>query len=132
VLCGGGRNHRFGLYDAILIKDNHIAAAGGITSALKAAKASAGHLVRIEIEVDSLAGVEDALAAGAERILLDNFSLADLRAAVALAKGRAIIEASGNVSLSTVRAIAATGVDLISSGWITHSAPALDLGLDFE
>lgn len=131
VLCGGGRNHRFGLYDAILIKDNHVAAAGGIAKALAAARAAAGHLVTIEIEVDGLAGLNEALAVGAERILLDNFALCDLEAAVALAKGRAILEASGNVSPSTVRAIAKTGVDLISSGWITHSAPALDLGLDF-
>jgi len=132
VLCGGGRNHRFGLYDAILIKDNHIAAAGGIAKALKEAQASAGHLVKIEIEVDSLAGLEEALAAGAEAVLLDNFAIADLKKAVMLTKGRAVLEASGNVSPGTVRAIAETGVDLISSGWITHSAPALDLGLDFR
>jgi len=131
VLAGGGRNHRFGLYDAILIKDNHIVAAGGIAAAIRTAKAKAGHLVRIEIEVDGLAGLDAALAAGAEAVLLDNFSIDDLRAAVQRTAKRAVLEASGNVSLKTVKAIAETGVDVISSGSITHSAPALDLGLDF-
>lgn len=132
VRCGGGANHRFGLYDAVLIKDNHIAAAGGVAKALRAAKASAGHLVKIEIEVDTLAQLEEALKEGTDAVLLDNMSIDDLKRAVALASGRAVLEASGNVTLATVRAIAETGVDCISSGWITHSAPSLDLGLDFE
>jgi len=131
VKCGGGANHRFGLYDAMMIKDNHIVAAGGIAKALTAARAAAGHLVKIEIEVDGLKGLEEALAAGADVILLDNMSVDDMRKAVALNRGRAVLEASGNVTLSTVRAIAETGVDVISSGAITHSAPVLDLGLDF-
>ncbi|MEQ1931074.1 MAG: carboxylating nicotinate-nucleotide diphosphorylase [Parvularculaceae bacterium] len=131
VKCGGGFNHRFGLYDAMMIKDNHIVAAGGLEKALAAARGAAGHLVKIEIEVDSLAGLEEALAAGAQVVLLDNMSVNDMKKAVALNKGRAVLEASGNVTLATVRAIAETGVDVISSGWITHSAPNLDLGLDF-
>lgn len=132
VRCGGGQNHRFGLYDAVLIKDNHIAAAGGVTKALRAAKASVGHVVKIEIEVDSLAQLEEALKEGADAILLDNMAPADMTRAVAITNGRAVLEASGNVTLSSVRAIAETGVDCISSGWITHSAPSLDLGLDFS
>jgi nicotinate-nucleotide pyrophosphorylase (carboxylating) len=132
VRCGGGKNHRFGLDDAILIKDNHVAVSGGITAALKAAKAFAGHLVAIEIEVDSLDQLKEALAAGADAVLLDNMSLAQLSEAVAINQGRAMLEASGNVTLETVRAIAETGVDLISSGFITHSAPNLDIGLDIE
>lgn len=132
VRCGGGVNHRFGLYDAMMIKDNHIVAAGGITQAITAARAAAGHLVKVEIEVDTLAGLEEALAAGSDVVLLDNMSTDDLKMAVALNKSRAVLEASGNVTLKTVRAIAETGVDVISSGWITHSAPCLDLGLDFE
>jgi nicotinate-nucleotide pyrophosphorylase (carboxylating) len=136
VRCGGGRNHRFGLYDAVLIKDNHIAAVGSIARALAAARRAVGHLVKIEIEVDTLAQFEEALAAGADIILLDNMALDDMRRAVAIngARGsaRAILEASGNVSRTSVRAIAETGVDVISSGAITHSAPCLDLGLDFS
>lgn len=132
VRCGNGANHRFGLYDAVLIKDNHIAAAGGVGKALKAAKASAGHLVKIEIEVDSLGQLEEALNDGADAIMLDNMPAADMKRAVAMTNGRAVLEASGNVTLATVRAIAETGVDCISSGWITHSAPSLDLGLDFS
>jgi nicotinate-nucleotide pyrophosphorylase (carboxylating) len=130
VRCGGGINHRFGLDDAILIKDNHIVASGGIGPALERAKAAAGHLVRIEIEVDTLAQLDEALPYGPDVILLDNFSLDDLRVAVARAKGRAVLEASGGVTLETVRSIAETGVDVISSGALTHSAPALDVGLD--
>ena len=122
VRCGGGFNHRFGLDDAVLIKDNHIAAAGGIAPALERVRAGLGHMVKIEIEVDTLAQLEEALALGADTILLDNMSLDDLRRAVAMAKGRAVLEASGNVTLATVRAIAETGVDYISSGAITHSA----------
>jgi len=131
VRCGGGANHRFGLYDAVMIKDNHIAAAGGIAEAMKAAKAAVGHMTAIEIEVDTLEGMEEALEHGARIILLDNMSLDDLRLAVALNKGRAVLEASGGVTLDSVKAIAATGVDIISAGAITHSAPSLDLGLDF-
>lgn len=131
VRCGGGANHRFGLYDAVMIKDNHIAAAGGIAEAMKAAKAAVGHMTAIEIEVDTLEGMEEALEHGARIILLDNMSLDDLRLAAALNKGRAVLEASGGVSLDGVKAIADTGVDVISSGAITHSAPCLDLGLDF-
>ncbi|MFQ5563841.1 MAG: carboxylating nicotinate-nucleotide diphosphorylase [Parvularculaceae bacterium] len=131
VRCGGGMNHRFGLYDAALIKDNHIAAAGGVAKALKTAKAALGHMVKIEIEVDTLAQLEEALAEGADVVMLDNMSLGDMKKAVALTNGRAVLEASGNVRLDTVRAIAETGIDVISSGWITHSAPSLDLGLDY-
>jgi len=130
VRCGGGFNHRFGLDDAILIKDNHIAAAGGISAVMTRARRAGGHMVRIEIEVDTLGQLEEALAAGAEVILLDNMTLDELRRAVAATAGRAILEASGGVTPSTVRAIAETGVDYISSGAITHSAPSLDVGLD--
>ncbi|MEL7491666.1 MAG: carboxylating nicotinate-nucleotide diphosphorylase [Pseudomonadota bacterium] len=131
VRCGGGVNHRFGLYDAVMIKDNHIAACGGVTQALRDAKAAVGHTVKIEIEVDTLAQLEDVLKEGADIILLDNMNTDDLKRAVIMTNGRAILEASGNVKAETVRAIAETGVDIISSGWITHSAPTLDLGLDF-
>ena len=130
VRCGGGINHRYGLDDAILIKDNHIAACGGIGPALERAKAAAGHLVKIEIEVDTLAQLDEALAYGPDVIMLDNFSLDDLRTAVSRAKGKVVLEASGGVTLETVRAIAQTGVDVISSGALTHSAPVLDIGLD--
>ncbi len=132
VRCGGGHNHRFGLYDAVMIKDNHIAATGGISSALRAARASVGHMVKIEIEVDGLSQLEEALAEGADVVLLDNMTPHDLKKAVVINNGRAVLEASGNVTVETVRAIAETGVDVISSGWITHSAPSLDLGLDFK
>ncbi|HEY1425245.1 MAG TPA: carboxylating nicotinate-nucleotide diphosphorylase [Caulobacteraceae bacterium] len=130
VRCGGGVNHRFGLDDAILIKDNHVAAAGGVGAAIRRAKAAAGHLVRIEAEVDSLAQLDEALAEAPDVVMLDNFSLADLAAAVQRAKGKVTLEASGGVTLETVRAIAETGVDVISVGALTHSAPALDIGLD--
>ncbi|MGI8840968.1 MAG: carboxylating nicotinate-nucleotide diphosphorylase [Caulobacteraceae bacterium] len=130
VRCGGGANHRFGLDDAVLIKDNHVAARGGVGEALRRARAGAGHLVKIEVEVDSLEQLKEALEHRPDAIMLDNFSLADLEAAVALADGRVTLEASGGVSLKTVRAIAATGVDLISVGALTHSAPGLDIGLD--
>ena len=132
VRAGGGSNHRFGLDDAVLIKDNHIAVAGGVVAAVQRARAAVGHLVKIEVEVDTLAQLEQALAAGAEVVLLDNMSLDDLRTAVALCKGRAITEASGGVTLETAPAIAATGVDLISLGWLTHSVRVLDLGLDYR
>lgn len=131
VRCGGGFNHRFGLDDAAMVKDNHIAAAGGIGPAMARLRAGLGHMVRIEVEVDSLAQLEDALAAGADAILLDNMTPADLARAVAMTGGRAVLEASGNVTAAGVRAIAESGVDYISSGALTHSAPNLDIGLDF-
>jgi nicotinate-nucleotide pyrophosphorylase (carboxylating) len=131
VRAGGGANHRFGLDDAILIKDNHIAIAGSVTEALRRARASAGHLVKIEVEIDNVDQLKEALAAGADAVLLDNMSLDRLTEAVTMASGRAITEASGRMTVTTAPAIAATGVDLISVGWLTHSAPALDIGLDF-
>ena len=130
VRCGGGVNHRFGLDDAILIKDNHVAACGGIAPALERARAAAGHLMKIEVEVDSLAQLDEALPFRPDVIMLDNFNLADLRTAVARVAGAVPLEASGGVSLDTVRAIAETGVDAISVGALTHSAPVLDIGLD--
>ena len=130
VRLGGGANHRFGLDDAMLIKDNHIALAGGVKPALERARAHAGHLVKIELEVDTLDQLAEALATGVDAVLLDNMSPETLRRAVAMVDGRAVTEASGRISPETVAAVAATGVDLISSGWITHSAPILDLGLD--
>ena len=132
VRCGGGVNHRFGLDDAILIKDNHVAACGGVGPALVRAKASAGHLVRIEVEVDSLEQFDEALAHRPDVIMLDNFALSDLTEAVRRAAGQVVLEASGGVNLNTVRAIAQTGVDVISVGALTHSAPALDIGLDAD
>ena len=131
VRCGGGFNHRFGLYDAVLIKDNHIAAAGGIGRAVKSARAGLGHLAKIELEVESLDQLEEALALGVDTIMLDNMSVGEMRRAVDMVHGSAVLEASGNVTLATVRAIAETGVDYISSGAITHSAQCLDVALDF-
>ena len=131
VRCGGGSNHRFGLDDAILIKDNHIAAAGGIAPAITRARAHAGHMVKIEVEVDRLDQLEGALANKADIILLDNMTPDILREAVWMAGGRALLEASGGVNLDTVRAIAETGVNMISVGALTHSAICLDIGLDF-
>jgi nicotinate-nucleotide pyrophosphorylase (carboxylating) len=130
VVCGGGVNHRFGLDDAILIKDNHIAACGSASEALKRARAHAGHLMKVEIEVDTLAQLDEILPLGPDVVLLDNFSLDDLRAAVGRAAGAVVLEASGGVNLNSVRAIAETGVDVISVGALTHSAPVLDIGLD--
>ncbi len=130
VRCGGAVNHRFGLDDAILIKDNHVAACGGVRPAIERARAFAGHLVKVECEVDSLLQFDEALAAGPDVIMLDNFSLDDLSEAVARNAGRLVLEASGGVNLDTVAAIAATGVDVISVGALTHSAPVLDIGLD--
>jgi len=130
VRCGGGVNHRFGLDDAILIKDNHVAACGGVGEAVRRARAHAGHLVKVEVEVDGLDQLEEALKHGPDVVMLDNFSLDHLEIAVALANGRAVLEASGGVNLTTVRAIAETGVDVISVGALTHSAPVLDIGLD--
>lgn len=130
VRLGGGANHRFGLDDAMLIKDNHVAMAGGVGSALRRAKAAAGHLVKIELEVDTLDQLAEALEEGVDAVLLDNMDPPTLRRAVAMVDGRAVTEASGRITRDTAPAIAAAGVDLISSGWITHSAPILDLGLD--
>ena len=131
VRVGGGGNHRFGLDDAILIKDNHVACAGGIRPAIERARAGVGHLVKIEVEVDTLAQLAEALEVGVDAVLLDNMGLDQLREAVAMVAGRAVTEASGRVNPQTAPGIAETGVDLISVGWITHSAPILDLGLDF-
>jgi len=130
VRAGGGANHRFGLDDAVLIKDNHIAIAGGVKQALERARASVGHLVKIEIEVDTLEQLNEVLEVGADAILLDNMSPETLAEAVRQVSGRAITEASGRITPATAPQIAAAGVDLISVGWITHSAPILDLGLD--
>jgi nicotinate-nucleotide pyrophosphorylase (carboxylating) len=133
VRCGGGFNHRFGLDDAILIKDNHIAVAGGIRPVLERARAHAGHLVKIEIEVDTLAQLREVLATGtADAVLLDNMDLATLREAVAINEGRLALEASGGVTLDAIAAIAATGVDYASAGALTHSAPNFDCALDIE
>ena len=130
VRLGGGANHRFGLDDAMLIKDNHIALAGGVCAALERARRHAGHLVKIELEVDTLDQLAEALEVGVDAVLLDNMTPETLRRAVAMVDGRAVTEASGRITLETAPAVAATGVDLISCGWITHSAPILDLGLD--
>jgi len=132
VRAGGGANHRFGLDDAILIKDNHIAIAGGIAQALRRARAAAGHLVKIEVEVENLDQLKEALGEGADAVLLDNMTLDRLAKAVAIVDGHAMTEASGRVTPKSATAVAATGVDLISVGWLTHSAPILDIGLDFE
>jgi nicotinate-nucleotide pyrophosphorylase (carboxylating) len=132
VRLGGGGNHRFGLDDAVLIKDNHVAIAGGVVEALRRAKSGAGHLVKIELEVDSLAQLTEALEEGVDAVLLDNMSPDMLKEAVGLVGGRAITEASGRVTPQTAPAIAASGVDLISIGWLTHSAAVLDIGLDFR
>jgi nicotinate-nucleotide pyrophosphorylase (carboxylating) len=131
VRCGGGFNHRFGLDDAVLVKDNHIAAAGGLKEAVTRLRGRLGHMVVIEVEVDTLEQLEAALALGVTSILLDNMDVEMLRRAVALNNGRAVLEASGGITLDTVREIALTGVDYISSGAITHSARNLDVGLDF-
>jgi nicotinate-nucleotide pyrophosphorylase (carboxylating) len=132
VRVGGGANHRFGLDDAILIKDNHVAVAGGIKAAIARARAYAGHLVKIEVEVDTLDQLREALDAGVEAVLLDNMTPDQLRDAVALVDGRAITEASGGITPDTAPMIAASGVDLISVGWLTHSVRVLDLGLDYR
>ncbi|CDX45024.1 quinolinate phosphoribosyltransferase [Mesorhizobium sp. ORS 3359] len=130
VRAGGGANHRFALDDAVLIKDNHIAIAGDIRTAIERARRAVGHMIKIEVEVDTLDQLEMALQASVDAVLLDNMSLDDLTQAVAMVGGRAITEASGRVTPKTAPAIAATGVDLISVGWLTHSAPILDIGLD--
>ncbi|MBP6344335.1 MAG: carboxylating nicotinate-nucleotide diphosphorylase [Neisseriaceae bacterium] len=130
VRMGGGRNHRMGLDDAILIKDNHIALAGGLAPALQAAKAYAGHLIPVEIEVDTLAQLQQALAIGVDLVLLDNMSLADMKTAVQLCAGKARTEASGGITPEQAVAVAQTGVDFMAMGWLTHSSKALDIGFD--
>ncbi|HEY0836604.1 MAG TPA: carboxylating nicotinate-nucleotide diphosphorylase [Azospirillum sp.] len=130
VRLGGGANHRFGLDDAVLIKDNHIAIAGGIRPAVERVRAAIGHMVKVEVEVDTLDQLQELLDLRVDAVLLDNMDPPTLARAVALVDGRMVTEASGNVTLATVRPIAETGVDMISVGWITHSAPNLDIGLD--
>lgn len=130
VRAGGGSNHRFGLDDAVLIKDNHVALAGGIQTAVERARAYVGHLVKIEVEVDSLEQLGEALDLKVDVVLLDNMSLETLREAVRMSKGKALTEASGGITPQTAPAVAATGVDMISVGWLTHSSPALDVALD--
>ena len=130
VRCGGGGNHRFGLDDGVLIKDNHRALAGGLRPAVERARAAVGHMVKIEVEVDSLEELDEALALGVDAVLLDNMDLPALAEAVRRCRGRALTEASGGITPATAPAIAATGVDLLSVGWLTHSAPALDVALD--
>ena len=130
VRVGGGSNHRFGLDDAVLIKDNHVALAGGIGEAVRRVHEAIGHMVKVEVEVDTLAQLDEALALRVDAVLLDNMDLATLREAVRRARGRALTEASGGVRPETVRQVAETGVELISIGWLTHSAPSLDVALD--
>lgn len=130
VVCGGGKNHRYSLSDAVMVKDNHLALVDDITAAIKAARENLPHTTHIEIEVDRLDQIDAVLAGGPDTIMLDNFSLDDLRAGVALIDGRAIVEASGGVNLDTIADIAATGVDVISVGALTHGVKNLDLGLD--
>ncbi len=132
VRCGGGSNHRFGLDDAVLIKDNHLALAGSIRAAVEAVRANTGHMVKIEVEVDTLEQLREALQTPIDAVLLDNMTPDQLAQAVSLVDGRVLTEASGTITADGIAAVARSGVDLISSGWITHSAPALDLGLDVE
>ena len=132
VRVGGGMNHRFGLDDGVLIKDNHVAVAGGIRPAILAARRGVGHLVKIEVEVDTLDQLEEALATGVDAVLLDNMTPEQLATAVRMIDGRALAEASGRITPQTAPAIAASGVDLISAGWLTHSASVLDIGLDWQ
>ena len=130
VRLGGGYNHRFGLDDGVLIKDNHLMLSASLSEAVRRAKAEYGHMIKIEVEIDRLDMIDEALKAGADAVLLDNMSSEQLRAAVKQIDGRAITEASGRITPENVAAIAASGVDVISSGWLTHSAPGLDIGLD--
>jgi len=132
VRAGGGANHRFGLDDAVLIKDNHVALAGGIQTAIARARAGVGHLVKIEVEVDTLDQLEQALECNVDAVLLDNMTSDQIARAVVMVAGRAITEASGRITPATAPSVAAAGVDLISIGWLTHSAPILDIGLDFH
>ena len=132
VKDGGGMNHRFGLYDGILIKDNHLALSGSISNSVSLARSKCGHMVNIEVEVDNLDQYKEALETTADAILLDNFKLEDLIKAVNLNKKNKILEASGKITKSSILETAKTGVNLISSGWLTHSSPSLDIGLDFS
>ncbi|MDQ3606145.1 MAG: carboxylating nicotinate-nucleotide diphosphorylase [Gemmatimonadota bacterium] len=132
VRAGGGMNHRFGLDDGVLIKDNHRALAGGIRPALERVRAAVGHMVKVEVEVDTLEELAEALELGVDAVLLDNMSVDQLREAVSMARGRALTEASGGITPQTARAVAETGVDLLSLGWLTHSSPALDVALDVQ
>jgi nicotinate-nucleotide pyrophosphorylase (carboxylating) len=132
VRAGGGTNHRFGLDDAVLIKDNHLAAVGSISNAVERIRASVGHMVKVQVEVDTLGQLEEVLSCQVDAVLLDNMNPATLREAVRKVGGSIITEASGGVTLETARDIAAAGVDLISVGWLTHSAPALDVALEIE
>ena len=129
--AGGGSNHRFGLDDAVLIKDNHIGIAGGIEAAVSRARAATGHMVKIEVEVDTLAQLEEVMRLRVDAVLLDNMGLEVLREAVGMVDGRAITEASGRINPATAPAIAASGVDLMSVGWLTHSVSVLDIGMDY-
>jgi nicotinate-nucleotide pyrophosphorylase (carboxylating) len=130
VRCGGGSNHRFGLDDAVLVKDNHVALAGGVTEAVRRVRATVGHLVKVEVEVDDLGRLAEAMEAGVDAVLLDNMSPDELRDAVALVAGRAVTEASGGITPASVGEVAAAGVDVVSLGWLTHSVRALDVALD--
>lgn len=132
VRAGGGMNHRFALHDAVLIKDNHVAMAGGVDEAIRRARTGVGHMVKIEVEVDTLEQLREAMDVGVDAVLLDNMTPEQLRRAVEIIDGRAIAEASGTITPATAAAVAASGVDLISVGWITHSAPVLDIGLDWK
>lgn len=132
VRMGGGFNHRIGLYDGILIKDNHIAAAGSIEEAVKSAIKNAPHTIKVEVEVEDLSGLEDAIRAGADVVLLDNMSIDEMKKAVELAQGRVLVEASGGITIENIKEIAATGVDMISVGALTHSVRAVDLSLEIE
>jgi nicotinate-nucleotide pyrophosphorylase (carboxylating) len=129
---GGGSSHRYGLDDAVLVKDNHVALAGGIAEAVRRARAKAGHMLKVEVEVDTLDQLDEALAVGVDAVLLDNMDLPALAEAVRRSRGRAVTEASGGIRPDSVRAVAETGVDLVSLGWLTHSAPSLDVALDVE
>jgi nicotinate-nucleotide pyrophosphorylase (carboxylating) len=132
VRAGGGANHRFGLDDAVLIKDNHLVVAGSIAEAVRRVRAVVGHLVKVQVEVDTLAQLDEALTCPIDAVLLDNMSPAQLKDAVHMVAGRVTTEASGGITLETARAVAASGVDLLSAGWLTHSAPALDVALDLD
>jgi nicotinate-nucleotide pyrophosphorylase (carboxylating) len=132
VRMGGGRNHRFGLHDAVLIKDNHLVAGGGIETTVARVRARVGHLVKIQVEVDTLAQLEELLATDSDAVLLDNMTPDQLRTAAGSVAGRLTTEASGGIRPGTLKAVAASGVDVISLGWLTHSAPSLDVGLDFR
>lgn len=132
VRVGGGANHRFGLDDGVMIKDNHIVAAGGIEAAVRRARERLGHMVKIEVEVDTLEQLRELTKVGADAVLLDNMNPETLREAVSMVDGQMITEASGGMTIDALPAVAAAGVDIISIGWLTHSAPILDIGLDME